>query len=205
MRGFVVGLTGGVGAGKSALAQVLRRMGAAVYSVDEAAHVLYLPGRPLTRRLLRAFGGRIAGRGGSINRPRLSRLVTANGAALRTLERIVHPALAREAASAVRRMRRLNRLVVVEAGPLLFRLGLHRFSNLVVLVDCPVRERARRLAAAGRSSRGKAARLISAFAGAEAEMRKEARGFKPILHIDTNGPPGVLEAAARRVAAWAVG
>ena len=70
-RPRVVGLTGGVAAGKSTLAEGLRRCGAGYYSVDSAAHALYLPGTPVWRSVVGMFGDDIAGPDGAIDRVKL--------------------------------------------------------------------------------------------------------------------------------------
>src|SRR5687768_14501001 len=97
-RGWVIGLTGGTGAGKSALAARLRRLGAAYYSVDRAAHDLYRPGTPVSRALARRFGPGIRSAPGGIDRARLGAAVFGSAARLAALDRIVRPVLARTSA-----------------------------------------------------------------------------------------------------------
>ena len=88
MNGFVVGITGGVATGKTVLARLLRRQGAAYYSVDEVAHALYRPGFPAYGAILRSFGRGVLAPDGSIDRSKLGARVFSNPAAMKKLERL---------------------------------------------------------------------------------------------------------------------
>ena len=199
MKGFVIGITGGMAAGKSTIAGLLRRKGAACYSVDEAAHFLYRRGSPVWRRLVRAFGRGILASGGSVDRRVLGSLVFRSPAALKTLEKIVHPSLRREAAAAVKRMRRLNRVTVIEAGPLLYRLGLDRKADLVVLARCPRSERLKRLMRSKGLSEGEAARRLGATAFAEALLEGQVARARARVIIDTSAGREKIAGAADRI------
>lgn len=204
-RGWVIGLTGGTGAGKSAIAARLRRVGAAYYSVDRAAHALYRPGTRVHRALVARFGRQIRGAGDVIDRRRLGDAAFSSSAALASLNRIVHPALAREAAAAIRRMGAAHRLVVLEAGPILFALGLDRLADRVVVVRAAPDVRRRRLAGAagGREGRAGLAKRLAALAPAERAMERAAARCSRAVIVDTTGGAGTLQAAARRLASEA--
>lgn len=199
MRGFVVGVAGGTASGKSTFADRLRRRGAAYYSVDEAAHALYAPGSAVTRDIRRVFGSGVIAGDGSVDRRGLAAAVVGAPAALRRLEGVVHPRLARAAASAVRRIRSRHRLTVVEAGPLLFALGLHRLADLVVVVRSPLRVRVGRLARDLGVSPKEAARRIRAFAPRERSLVPALRRAKRGITVTGNASPGALRAAVRSV------
>jgi len=87
-----VGLTGGLGSGKSTVARYLREFGAEVLESDEIGRALMEPGQPVHAEILRVFGPEIAGPDGRLNRARLAELAFGGGR-LQTLNSIVHPAV----------------------------------------------------------------------------------------------------------------
>src|SRR5260370_28666226 len=86
----VVGLTGGVGSGKSTVAEMLRELGATVVDADEATHAVYEPGSPGFDAVVREFGDKYVA-GGRIDRAQLGELVFHDDDARRRLNSIVHP------------------------------------------------------------------------------------------------------------------
>ena len=87
----VIGLTGGIGAGKSTVTQMLEELGAAVIDADKVGHQIYLPDLPAWREIVDTFGREVLNADRTINRQALGKLVFADPEALRTLNRIVHP------------------------------------------------------------------------------------------------------------------
>jgi len=186
-------------AGKSGIAMLLRRRGAAYYSVDEAAHFLYRRGSPGWKRIVRAFGRGVRAPDGSVDRRVLGAIVFRSPRALLCLERIVHPPLRREAARAVERMRRMNRCVVVEAGPLLYRLGLDRKANLVVLARCSRAARVKRLMLSRGLPAGEAGKRLDATAFAEALLEGRVAGTKARLIVDTGAGQEKIDETVDRI------
>jgi len=132
----LVGLTGGVGSGKSTVAEMMRDLGAQVVDADEAAHAVYEPGSPGFDAVVREFGEEYVD-GGRIDRSRLGELVFHDDDARRRLNSIVHPLvrdwMAQRTAEAAER----GAEVVVQDVPLLFENGLERLFSTVVLVYAP--------------------------------------------------------------------
>ncbi len=132
----LVGLTGGVGSGKSTVADMMRDLGAQVVDADEAAHAVYEPGSPGFDAVVREFGEEYVD-GGRIDRSRLGELVFHDDDARRRLNSIVHPLvrdwMAQRTAEAAER----GAEVVVQDVPLLFENGLERLFSTVVLVYAP--------------------------------------------------------------------
>ncbi len=132
----LVGLTGGVGSGKSTVADMMRDLGAQVVDADEAAHAVYEPGSPGFDEVVREFGEEYVD-GGRIDRSRLGELVFHDDDARRRLNSIVHPLvrdwMAQRTAEAAER----GAEVVVQDVPLLFENGLERLFSTVVLVYAP--------------------------------------------------------------------
>jgi dephospho-CoA kinase len=91
---YLIGLTGNIACGKSTVVEMLRELGARVLDADRVTHELQRPGEAVYARIVAAFGaGILAEPGGPIDRRRLGAIVFADPAALRRLERIVHPAV----------------------------------------------------------------------------------------------------------------
>ncbi|MGB9495890.1 MAG: dephospho-CoA kinase [Azonexus sp.] len=135
MSEFVVGLTGGIGSGKSAAADCFAAHGIAVVDTDALAHALTAAGGAAMPALLAEFGPEVATPDGALDRSRIRRLVFADPDARKRLEAILHPQIrvlsgehCRDAASPY----------VILAVPLLVESGGYRDRcNRVVVVDCP--------------------------------------------------------------------
>jgi dephospho-CoA kinase len=167
--------------------------------VDSAAHALYLPGKPAWRKIVAGFGKGVIAPDGSISRGALGRQVFGRPAGMRRLEGILHRPLAREAEAAVRRMRSRNRLAVVEAGPILFKLNLWRLVDLVVVTECATKERIGRLARSRGIRRSEASRLIESFAKIEKNLPRLAAATGRGITVRTDAPPARLVLAADAV------
>jgi dephospho-CoA kinase len=87
----VIGLTGGVGSGKSTVSQFLEELGAVILDADKVGHESYLPGMPAWRELQDAFGTEILQPDGAIDRKKLGSIVFGDSEALAKLNGIVHP------------------------------------------------------------------------------------------------------------------
>lgn len=131
---LVVGLTGGIGAGKSTVARMFAARGIEVFDADAVAHRLLEPGQPALKGVVRAFGSDILGADGRLDRATLRRRVFAEPKSRRRLEGIVHPLVYAE----------LARLVLGATGgycllcvPLLLETGRRRFVDRLLVVDCP--------------------------------------------------------------------
>ena len=88
---LTIGLTGGIGSGKSVVAKMLAEMGATVLDADKVGHEIYLPGGPAYDEVVAAFGKKILAQDGTIDRKLLGPVVFADPAALKRLNAIVHP------------------------------------------------------------------------------------------------------------------
>ena len=115
----VIGLTGGIGSGKSAVAALLREHGAAVIDADTTAHDVYRRGSEGWRAVVAAFGDGIVDGDGTISRRRLGRIVFGDEAARRRLNAIVHPRVRRLLAGRVAQVQAEGARVVVVEVPLL--------------------------------------------------------------------------------------
>ncbi|MBV9656423.1 MAG: dephospho-CoA kinase [Acetobacteraceae bacterium] len=131
----VVGLTGGIGMGKSTAAAAFRRAGMPVFDADAVVHRLQAKGGRAVPAIEAAFPGIV--RAGEIDRPALRRHVMAETAALRRLEAIIHPLVRQAERDFLARARRAGKRVAVLDIPLLFETGGDRRADLVVVVTAP--------------------------------------------------------------------
>lgn len=137
-----VGLTGGIGSGKSTVSARLAEHGADVIDYDLLAREAVEPGTPGLAAIARRFGDDVLQPDGSLDRPALGSVVFADEAARRDLEGITHPAIrelavARETASTA--------AVIVHDHPLLVEMGMAGSCDVVVVVDVPVEVQVQRL------------------------------------------------------------
>jgi dephospho-CoA kinase len=117
---LVIGLTGGIGSGKSTVAGLLEQHGAAVFDADKLGHEVYEPGRVAWREVLDAFGTEIAGECGFIDRRKLAAIVFGNATDMRRLTDIVWPRMKDEMRSRLAEFAAGGeRVVVLEAAVLL--------------------------------------------------------------------------------------
>lgn len=144
----VIGLTGSIGMGKSAVATMLRRLHVPVFDADAAVHVLQGPGGALLPAIEARFPGTTGPTG--VDRAALGQRVLGDTSALRALEAIVHPAVGAMRAAFLRRHR--SRPLVVLDIPLLFETGGDRAMDVTIVVSAPfVVQRHRVLARKGMS------------------------------------------------------
>lgn len=142
----VIGLTGGVGTGKSTVARMLAQKGAYVLDADRITHELMRPRTFVWRRILSAFGKGILGSDHQIDRRRLGNLVFQDLKGLKRLTRIVHPAVRERIGEALKRIHRRDpEATVVLDVPLLMEAGGAYPCDALVVVAAPLAEVYRRL------------------------------------------------------------
>jgi dephospho-CoA kinase len=132
---FLVGLTGGIGSGKSAAASLFEELGAAVVDTDAIAHELTAPGGAAIESIRNAFGDEVIDARGALDRAAVRRQVFADASAKARLEAILHPMIRAEAD---RRSAAARAPYVVLVVPLLVESGGYRSRvRRVAVVDCP--------------------------------------------------------------------
>ena len=177
----LIGLTGGVGSGKSTVAGILRELGAAVIDADEATHAVYEPGTAGFEAVVREFGESIV-RDGRIDRERLGRLVFNDEESRRRLNAIVHPLVREWMAARTAEAIEGGAQVVVQDVPLLYENGLEGLFSSVVLVYAPEEVQVERLVKGRGFTEERARAVISAQMPID-EKRRRAH------HIDNSGTP----------------
>lgn len=135
MSGYVVGLTGGIGSGKSLVADLFVEQGGGVVDTDAIAHELTGPGGAAMPALAAAFGAGVLRPDGALDRAVMRRLVFADASAKTRLEGVLHPLIRQLSAE---RCRAASAPYVILAVPLLVESGSYRERcDRIVVVDCP--------------------------------------------------------------------
>lgn len=147
-RPLLVGLTGSIGMGKTETAKMFAQLGIPVYDADAAVHRLYEPGGAAVAEIAKVFPACV--KDGRVDRAALTRRLTQEPAQFKTLERIVHPLVAREQQAFLDQAMRNGAEIVVLDIPLLFEAGGHARVDAIVVVSAPpALQRARVLARPG--------------------------------------------------------
>jgi dephospho-CoA kinase len=176
----LIGLTGGVGSGKSTVATMLRELGAVVVDADEASHAVYEPGTPGFDAVVGEFGDYYVS-DGHIDRQRLGELIFKDAASRRRLNAIVHPLVRDWMAARTAEAVEHGADVVVQDVPLLFENGLDPLFSSVVLVYVPEEMQLARLIE-GRGFTPERARAVIATQVPIEEKRRRAH-----IVIDNSG------------------
>jgi dephospho-CoA kinase len=157
---FVVGLTGGIGSGKSAAAEEFARLGATVVDTDAIAHELTAPGGAAIEGVRRLFGDDCIDARGAMDRGRVRALVFDDAAARKRLEGLLHPMI-REQSS--RRIAAATGPYVVHVVPLLIESRDYRGRiDRVLVVDCPEQTQLARVSARSGLSEEEVRRMMAA-------------------------------------------
>ena len=145
----LLGLTGGIGMGKSIAARFLHERGAPIVDSDELARQLVEPGQPALNEIQAAFGKNMVARDGQLRRNELARVVFADGAARKRLETILHPRIRERWLAQIETWRRENRALAVVVIPLLFETQAESDFDKIICVACSAAAQRERLLARG--------------------------------------------------------
>jgi dephospho-CoA kinase len=138
-------LTGGVGMGKSAAADVLRARGVPVMDTDELAHKLVEPGEPALQEIEKTFGKETVGPDGRLRRDRVADMVFADAAARAKLEAILHPRITSLWREQIQTWQKEGKSLVAVVIPLLFETGAETEFDAIICVACSTTTQQQRL------------------------------------------------------------
>lgn len=190
-KGLRVGLTGGIGAGKSVVASALRELGAVVVDADVLAREAVAPGSDGLGDIVAAFGDDILAEDGSLDRDAMAQVVFADPSARGRLEAIIHPRVRERAAAIEAEIRaRDASAVVVHDIPLLVETGQQGAYDIVLVVDVPIEVQLDRLV------RVRGMELAEARARIGAQADRATRLAAADVVVDNSG---TLDDMARRV------
>jgi dephospho-CoA kinase len=192
---MIIGLTGGIGAGKSVVGAMLAELGALVIDTDKVGHRVYAPGSEGWRRIVDAFGNSIVAGDGTIDRKRLGAIVFGDPARRRALNAIVHPLIFQEVLREIaeRRAAGFAGHVVLEAPVLLEAKGTGMVDR-IWLVAAPRAAVHERLATSRDLSREEIDARVTA------QLSDDERRAHADLVIENDGDVAALR--ERVAAAW---
>jgi dephospho-CoA kinase len=190
-----VGLTGGIGSGKSTVARMLAERGALVVDGDQIARELVVPGAPALVAIVARFGAGVLRPDGTLDRSGLADIVFPDPAALADLDAIMHPRIAEWSAQLLDAAERAGLPVVVYDMPLLVENGQADDFDVVVVVQAPVEVRLARLAVRG-------VRVADAQQRMARQATDEERAAVADIVIDNSGDEAGLAEQVDR--AWHV-
>ena len=162
-----VGLTGGIGSGKTTVANCFAKLGVQVIDADRIAHALTEPGSAQFEEILEYFGGEVLDPEGRLDRKRLGGIVFESAQKRKRLEAILHPPIRTEMYA--RAQRDEGRYCVLDI-PLLIESGQHREMERVVAVTCSQDTRIRRLRRDRQMTRGEIERVMDSQVGEQARL-----------------------------------
>lgn len=188
---FVVGLTGGIGSGKSSVAALFAERGITVVDADAISHQLTAPGGGAIDAIRAEFGDSMIAADGALDRARMRELVFQDPGAKRRLERILHPLIREEA---TRQITEARSPYVIHMIPLLVEGGnaRERFDRVLV-VDCPEETQIARVAARNAMPRAQ----IEAIMATQATRQQRLAEAHDI--VDNTGTPDELVPQVERL------
>jgi dephospho-CoA kinase len=180
-----IGLTGGIGSGKSTVSALLADRGAVVVDADRIAREVVEPGTPGLAAVVDAFGPQVLGPDGALDRPALAAIVFADADARARLDAIVHPLVRQRAAELAAAAP--PDAVVVHDVPLLVETGKWEAYDLVLVVEADPETRVARLVQRGLTEADARARIA-------VQATDEQRRAVADVVLDNSGPPERLAA-----------
>lgn len=192
---ILIGLTGGIGSGKSTVSALLAERGAIIIDADAITRELQLPGSPLLGVLADRFGSSILSADGSLDRAALAGIAFSDPEALKDLNKIVHPAVATEMNRRMNELRDTDHVVILDI-PLLAENPRKGLCGVIV-VDIPVELAVERLVRFRSMNEDDARARISKQASREKRLEIADQV------IDNSGDVATLEARVDEVWQWA--
>jgi dephospho-CoA kinase len=186
-----IGLTGGIGSGKSLACAMFAKLGVPVIDADVIAREIVAPGSELAERVIREFGESYRDdTTGGLDRKALRRLVFGNSQARHRIEALLHPTITQELS---RRQIGLSAPYCILSIPLLIESGLHHLVDRILVIDCPRALQVERVMVRDAITRDEARTMLAT------QVSREARLKQADDVIDNGGGPGSLEEQVRRL------
>jgi len=169
---LIVGLTGGVASGKTAVSQVLKEEGAYIIDADQIARELVQPQKPAWNELIKAFGQEILQEDGSIQRKKLADKVFVDPKQRKLLNQILHPRIKEEMDRRTKEIGEKDpQAIVVIDAPLIVELGDHREMDKLIVVTSTQTQQIERLKDRDRTNTEEALRIVSSQMPLEEKLK----------------------------------
>ena len=166
---FVVGLTGGIGSGKTAVSDRFAALGIEIVDADVAARIVVEPGRPALAEIAEHFGAEVIDPSGALDRAALRTRVFSDPDARRWLEQLLHPRIADEIRSGIEGATSPYTMLV---SPLLLEAGQAAYAHRILVVDVPVEVQVARTMARDDNDEAQVRRIIAAQSPREDRLKR---------------------------------
>ncbi|MFW6053098.1 MAG: dephospho-CoA kinase [Desulfosalsimonas sp.] len=190
---LVLGVTGGVGSGKSLVLGRLRELGAAVQSADQLARRAVEPGTHAYNQIIKYFGDRVLALDGLIDRAELRRIIIKDDNARKALESFVHPEVLRQMTEYIKEAGKQGARVAAVEVPLLFETGMQSFFDCVFMVTADRETRIRRIMERDGATQDEAEALM------KTQMPEDVKSRFADFVIENNGDIPELLAEVERI------
>lgn len=168
IKPWILGLTGGIGSGKSAVAEHFIAQGVHLVDADHAARWVVEPGRPALGKIVEHFGSNILDADGQLDRSALRARIFANTEDRRWLEALLHPLIGQEIMQSLARAESPYAILV---SPLLVESGQHKLTQRVLVVDAPEQLQVQRTIARDQTSVEQVQAILKAQASREERLK----------------------------------
>ena len=187
---LIIGITGGIGSGKTAVSNRFLDHGITVVDADIVAREVVEPGTPGLSEIHQHFGNNILNADGTLDRASLRTLVFSSPAERKWLEELLHPIIRK---SIVNQLNSANSAYAILTSPLLLETDQHQLCNEIVVVDVPEELQIKRSCARDNNTAEQIQKIIAA------QMPRQERLDKACHIIDNSGPQTALDAQVERL------
>ncbi len=170
---IAIGVTGGIGSGKSQVCSILKESGASIVSADDLAKEIMQTNSEVRRRVVQAFGESVYVADGKLNRPQLAKIIFSEETSKRKINAIVHPYVVRRIRQIIQKekARGQSGILVFEAA-LIYESGADKMLDFVIVVDAGEQERIQRVMERDKVSREEVLMRIKAQMAPASKARK---------------------------------
>lgn len=196
--GKVIGLTGGIGSGKTAVGHILETLGVKVIDADIIARQIVEPNMPALKAIQKLFGDQVIDKSGQLNRAKLREMIFNDNSKKQQLEQLLHPLIQAEIQQQIEQNQTHYNLIAV-AMPLLIEAILKgnkpSYISQVWVVDCPVEQQIERASARDNNSKAQIEKIIAAQASREQRLEHANKV------IDNSGSLDALQIQVKKMVA----
>jgi dephospho-CoA kinase len=185
-----IGLTGGIGCGKTTATHCFTKLGVPVIDADEVSHALVEPGMPALQQIRQIFGRKTIDHSGSLNRKVLRDIIFSNPIQKKKLESILHPLIYEEMQ---RRLDCLHNDYVILSIPLLLETKMEHFVDRILIIDCPVKVQIERVISRDKLDTERIQSIL------DSQVTRQQRILSGDDVIDNSGSIAVLEESIKKL------
>ena len=182
-RRLILGLTGGIGTGKSTVAAEFKNLGICIVNADEGSRAVVEPGKPALSKIASQFGGQIILSDGSLNRAALREIIFNNASKKQWLEELLHPIIRDWI---VGHLNDSDSPYVILESPLLLETDQHELVDTILLIDLPVELQLERAGARDANNSKQIQRII------DSQMPREQKISKADWIFDNSGEKAII-------------